>query len=467
MKKSLTLMLAVTSAFFFACSDDSSSDSGNSEVIEQSGTLIVDEEKQTATAISQLTEEMCVRDEVTLEYAWKSVDFGTDSNFMKYEFVGDTLVVFDYDDWDEEYSTNGQMYVGGKAGKLDGTWKSTYCSYSSEKKASTCYKPCSEVKAPKELTEEEIMEMMKDMTEEEMEAFAEEYTDAMMDSFCLDEEELEDYPDVTIKISGTSIKTTIKFNRTEEDFDDFTNSKFMTSFIGNLISGDGDVPGFSKLFKEDSSGMEKIAKTYKAYQVEVSNQSKKNITFKFADQTLSVNFKTVNKSGENRELALDVSSGGKTCSLSEESGDVTKSTCKSEYGEYFDIDRVEGADGVKISVADEYEKSNESGFEDCVEDMMDSLFATIKGKGSSSDDDECDRIIQEYYACSASGSINSNCDFVAYQECVAAATDDDTYDVSSPDWELYKKATSSAELAKKKFLKNARKIARKLEKFAE
>ena len=101
MKKSLTLMLAVTSAFFFACSDDSSSDSGNSEVIEQSGTLIVDEEKQTVTIISQLTEEMCVRDEVTLEYAWKSVDFGTDSNLMKYEFVGDTLVVFDYDDWDE------------------------------------------------------------------------------------------------------------------------------------------------------------------------------------------------------------------------------------------------------------------------------------------------------------------------------------------------------------------------------
>lgn len=467
MKKSLTLLLTVTSAFFFACSDDSSSDSGNSEVIEQSGTLIVDEEKQTVTIISQLTEEMCVRDEVTLEYAWKSIDFGTDSNFMKYEFVGDTLVVFDYDDWDEEYSSSGPMYVGGKAGKLDGTWKSTYCSYNSKEKASVCYKPCSEVKAPKELTEEEIMEMMKDMTEEEQEAFAEEYARSMMDSFCLDEEDLEDHPDVTLKISGSSFKTIIKINRTEEDFDDFTNSKFMTSFIGNLISGDGNVPSFSKLFKEDSSGMEKIAKTYKAYQVEVSNQSKKNITFKFADQTLSVNFKTVNQSGENRELAMDVSSGGKTCSLSEESGDVTKSTCKSEYGEYFDIDRIEGADGVKISVADEYEKSNESGFEDCVEDMMDSLFATIKGKGSSSDDDECDRIIQEYYACSASGSINSNCDFVAYQECVAAATDDDTYDVSSPDWELYKKASSSAELAKKKFLKNARKIARKLEKFAE
>ncbi len=460
MKKSLTLLLTVTSAFFFACSDDSSSDSGNSEVIEQSGTLIVDEEKQTATAISQLTEEMCVRDEVTLEYAWKSVDFGADSNFMKYEFVGDTLVVFVYDDWDEEYSTNGQMYVGGKAGKLDGTWKSTYCSYSSEKKASTCYKPCSEVTAPKELTEEEIMEMMKDMTEEEMEAFVEEYTDAMMDSFCLDEEDLEDYPDVTIKISGTSIKTTIKFNRTEEDFDDFTNSKFMTSFIGNLISGDGNVPGFSKLFKEDSSGMEKIAKTYKAYQVEVSNQSKKNITFKFADQTLSVNFKTVNKSDENRELALDVSSGGKTCSLSEESGDVTKSTCKSEYGEYFDIDRVEGADGVKISVADEYEKSNEKGFEDCVEDMMDSLFAAIKGKGSSSDNPLCDSYKDSYDACVSTLGEGEICD--EYQTYYESCLEGGEY--STP---LYKKASSSAELAKKKFLKNARKIARKLEKFAE
>ena len=42
----------------------------------------------------------------------------------------------------------------------------------------------------------------------------------------------------------------------------------------------------------------------------------------------------------------------------------------------------------------------------------------------------------------------------------------DTYD--DDDWEsLFKKAESSAELAKKKFLKNARKFARKMEKFAE
>jgi hypothetical protein len=56
---------------------------------------------------------------------------------------------------------------------------------------------------------------------------------------------------------------------------------------------------------------------------------------------------------------------------------------------------------------------------------------------------------------------------MAYQECIAAATDDDTDVIASPDWELYKKATSSSELAKKKFLKVSRKFARKMKKFAE
>lgn len=58
MKKSLTLMLAVTSAFFFACSDDSSSDSGTnggSVTIEVSGTISVDQEnKAVVVAISKI-----------------------------------------------------------------------------------------------------------------------------------------------------------------------------------------------------------------------------------------------------------------------------------------------------------------------------------------------------------------------------------------------------------------------------
>ena len=63
MKKSLTLMLAVTSAFFFACSDDSSSDSGTnggSVTIEVSGTISVDQENKAVVVAISNAEDVCV-----------------------------------------------------------------------------------------------------------------------------------------------------------------------------------------------------------------------------------------------------------------------------------------------------------------------------------------------------------------------------------------------------------------------
>lgn len=472
MKKSLTLMLAVTSAFFFACSDDSSSDSGTnggSVTIEVSGTISVDQENKAVVVAISNAEDVCVNENNT--YAWKNVDFGVDSSFSKYLFLGDTLVIIDCEeigkDGEPRYCDDeGHMFVGGKADDLNGTWKSVYCMYDTDDETSQCFKACKDVGG--KLTEEEMAKMYEDMfsSMSELDMDAEPEVDQkMMDRMtCLDEDDLKRYSESVLKISGSSFSSKVTYSYGDDDnFDDYMNSKFMSKFYKNLGSGDPSIPDTYYLTEEDSSGVEKYIKSAG---IEVTTQTKNSVTFKFADQTFSVNIKKFNNSVDGREFSMSVSFNSMSCDLDAEEGEVTKSTCKAEYGEFFDKETVKDAAGNKITVAYEYEKSNEKDFDRCTDKMVDSVYAAIKGKGGSSDD-ECDRIIQEYYACSASGSINSNCDFVAYQECVAAATDDDTYDVSSPDWELYKKATSSAELAKKKFLKNARKIARKLEKFAE
>lgn len=473
MKKSLTLMLAVTSAFFFACSDDSSSDSGTnggSVTIEVSGTISVDQENKAVVVAISNAEDVCVNENNT--YAWKNVDFGVDSSFSKYLFLGDTLVIIDCEeigkDGEPRYCDDeGHMFVGGKADDLNGTWKSVYCMYDTDDETSQCFKACKDVGG--KLTDEEMAKMYEDMfsSMSELDMDAEPEVDQkMMDRMtCLDENDLKRYSESVLKISGSSFSSKVTYSYGDDDnFDDYMNSRFMSKFYKNLAKGDPSIPDTYYLTEEDSSGVEQYIKSAG---IEVTKQTKNSVTFKFADQTFSVNVKKFNNSVDGREFAMSVSFNSMSCDLDAEEGEVTKSTCKAEYGEFFDKETVKDAAGNKITVAYEYEKSNEKDFDRCTDKMVDSVYAAIKGKGGSSDDDECDRIIQEYYACSASGSINSNCDFVAYQECVAAATDDDTYDVSSPDWELYKKASSSAELAKKKFLKNARKIARKLEKFAE
>ena len=455
MKKSLTLMLAVTSAFFFACSDDSSSDSGTnggSVTIEVSGTISVDQENKAVVVAISNAEDVCVNENNT--YAWKNVDFGVDSSFSKYLFLGDTLVIIDCEeigkDGEPRYCDDeGHMFVGGKADDLNGTWKSVYCMYDTDDETSQCFKACKDVPGGK-LTEEEMAKMYEDMfsSMSELDMDAEPEVDQkMMDRMtCLDEDDLKRYSESVLKISGSSFSSKVTYSYGDDDnFDDYMNSRFMSKFYKNLAKGDPSIPDTYYLTEEDSSGV---------------------------DQTFSVDVKKFNNSVDGREFSMSVSFNSMSCDLEAEEGEVTKSTCKAEYGEFFDKETVKDAAGNKITVAYEYEKSNEKDFDRCTDKMVDSVYAAIKGKGGSSDNPLCDSYKDSYDACVSTLGEGEICDEYQtyYESCLeggeySTPLYDDTYDES--DWELYKKASSSAELAKKKFLKNARKIARKLEKFAE
>ena len=384
MKKSLTLMLAVTSAFFFACSDDSSSDSGTnggSVTIEVSGTISVDQENKAVVVAISNAEDVCVNENNT--YAWKNVDFGVDSSFSKYLFLGDTLVIIDCEeigkDGEPRYCDDeGHMFVGGKADDLNGTWKSVYCMYDTDDETSQCFKACKDVGG--KLTEEEMAKMYEDMfsSMSELDMDAEPEVDQkMMDRMtCLDEDDLKRYSESVLKISGSSFSSKVTHSYGDDDnFDDYMNSKFMSKFYKNLGSGDPSIPDTYYLTEEDSSGVEKYIKSAG---IEVTKQTKNSVTFKFADQTFSVNIKKFNNSVDGREFSMSVSFNSMSCDLDAEEGEVTKSTCKAEYGEFFDKETVKDAAGNKITVAYEYEKSNEKDFDRCTDKMVDSVYAAIK-----------------------------------------------------------------------------------------
>ncbi len=456
MKKSLTLMLAATSAFFFACGDDGSSDNGTgsgSVTVEESGTIIVDTLKKTTIVVTEESEDACVNEGAGV-YTWKTVDMGLDSSFSKYEFVGDTLVMYDCDYMDGEGDLGGcenagQMMVGGDAPKLDGTWKAIFCMYDSEESETHCFKRCEDIPGGR-LTEKEAAALN-----------PQELDSSLIDRMnCLTQMELTQYglDEETVKISGNSISAKVTLYYDDEEFDDYMNSMFMTSLYRSLTNGRAVIPSPDLLTVEDSSG---VAEYLSLSNIEVTKQNKNSVTFKIADQTVSVSVDEYNLS-ERFEFAMTISVNGKSCALQEEEGEVSKRECNVEYEKFLEMSPYKDASGNEFVIAYEYEKSNEDEFEECSEALMDSLYASImKNEGGSMGDDNCGNIIQEYYVCTAAGSI-SNCNYSGYQECLAALTDENEMVSSFP-----KKAVSSREQAKKKFLKVSRKFARMIKKLAE
>ena len=444
-------MLAGVSALFYACGDSSSSNgtSGN-DTYEQSGTFEVNEAKSFLSVYVKNEGQACVYED--LDYSWKSVNFGVDTIEWKYEFVGDTLVLYNYDSEEDEASSKGYMYVGGKAGNLNGTWKKTLCEYDSRNKNSFCFEICKEDKN-KNATTEEDFEDVSDL-ESLMEAFA-----AMASAACLDEEDMEEYPEVTLKISGNSYTSITKYNVKEEVyFDDFMNSRFMTTLYKSLMRGDVEISSIYSLFEEDSAGVEDFLDNYKKYDVEVLNQTKTSIKFKIKDETLSINVKNASIDDDMSKLSLEVASNKMTCSLTKESGYVSKSACKAENGEYFDKTTRSDSDGNRMTIVYDYSKSNAKDFDNCTEDLMDSLMAAITPSSEKEDvggDDPCGRYLEQYYSCSMSEEGSCSPYLTMYSDCAAEYSSNDAYS-------LFKKSAIQNVPNKKKFIKDARKLAYKL-----
>ena len=457
MKKSLCTILAGTAVIFTACGDDSSSNSSTDELtIQNSGTITIDPQNRTIVTTFENNEEMCVNE--NLGYTWKEVYLGDITSYSKYDFKNDTLII--YKGCNSLFSScddDGQMLVGGKAGSLDGTWKTVPCQYDPYYKTSECYTPCSEVPGGK-LTDDDAQALYESGKISSWSDLEENPT-LLARLTCLDEKEMNRFPQTTIKISGSSVTTSVSYTSdTEAEFSDYTNSKFMTQLMKYLQNGEVDVPNTNFLFKEDSSDMSALVAKFKKNGIDLVSQTTNSISFKYGNETFSFWFNNVSYNNNGFELSMELSSGQKSCTLQEEMGIVTQKTCKAEYGEFYEKDTEKDAYGNRITVAEEYSKSNEKDFEKCAEDLLESIFDKGTPANTDMDEEACTKLAEEYFLCYLTSSSDISCLDIE-EEYTQKCIDNNGYYGTIYSTGAFSKAIK----AKSAFLKNTRKFARHMQ----
>lgn len=164
-----SVICALSSTMFFACGDDSASSSADDPALSSSSALsssgedtrsvidslmdvysisveddkvvmsfddTVDKKKQVISFKEKVMPSwMCLVENEKFQWGIVNESFKMDS--YKYLFVGDTLVLFS-GRFNGSFERDGSMYVGGTAGKIEGTWTPTSCSYRESKKETVC-----------------------------------------------------------------------------------------------------------------------------------------------------------------------------------------------------------------------------------------------------------------------------------------------------------------------------------------
>ncbi len=153
----------LSSMMFFACGDDSTSSSADDPVLssssEETRSVIdslmdvysitveddklvmsfddtVDKKKQVISFKEKVMPSwMCLVENEKFQWGIVNESFKMDS--YKYLFIGDTLVLFS-GRFNGSFKSNGSMYVGGSAGKIEGTWTPTSCTYREYEKETVC-----------------------------------------------------------------------------------------------------------------------------------------------------------------------------------------------------------------------------------------------------------------------------------------------------------------------------------------
>ncbi len=110
------LTVAVSAFLITACGEDSTTNSGNS--ISTAGSLYVDESRHLIVMTPyEMSRDLCVLENNSL--IWKTIKRTPDSDSSKYEFIGDTLVLYEINEG--EPASYGVVFIGGTAGNIYGT----------------------------------------------------------------------------------------------------------------------------------------------------------------------------------------------------------------------------------------------------------------------------------------------------------------------------------------------------------
>ena len=317
----LFFLPALTAATLFACSDSSSSTAEDEPSIStETSSLEVDEEHNVITWTTEKSKDLCVHENGS--FTWKNVNLGTTTESARYEFRGDTLVLYPLDYGKQERF--GHMYLGGTAGKIYGTWKYLFCDFDPVEKNTFC---------------------------------------ANGDIFATK----------TITLSKGKMTT-----ETQYDFERYSAQK-----SGNLVLSEltGDilqalkgtkglyVPG---AFIDDSA---RVLDLIQEHKIKTTAQTRTSLTFKMDGKEYSLKYneaeETLAKDGSeklNRIVKLEISSEETTCSLDFERTFMEKSLCKNENKDYLDLNKemIDGQ-GNTLEYAVAYLVNNQEEFEACLE----------------------------------------------------------------------------------------------------
>lgn len=320
----LTLSLFATTVLFCACSDDSSSSANDEPAIStETSSLEVDEEHNVLTWTTEKSKELCVHEKGS--FTWKTVNLGTSKESARYEFLGDTLVLYSLVYKNGEQERFGRMYLGGTAGKIYGTWKDLFCDFDPVEKNTFC---------------------------------------ATGDIFVTK----------TITLSKGEMTT-----ETQYDFEKYSAQKSgnlvlseLTADILRALKGTYElyIPG---AFVDDSA---RVLSLIQEYKITTISQTKTSINFKMDGKEYALKYneaeETLAKDGSekvNRTVKLELSSGKTTCNLDFERTFMEKSLCKSEYKDNLDIKAEIVGQGNTLEYAVAYLANNQEEFEECIKSI--------------------------------------------------------------------------------------------------
>ena len=304
-----------------ASNDSSTNSASNNDPNSATGTLYVDESQHLmVTTFTDVHGNRCDLENDNL--IWKTITKNAIIDSFEYEFIGDTLVLYDY--YEGGADNYGKLYVGGTAGNIYGSWVYTGIERNrktgeEEHSTNTRYVTRTYTYAPGKVTIN---------------------LEYHMDLYVADEQER-----------------------------GYMESSFMVELYGYLARRSHMDDVINIMDNEDLASS--IARSIENNGVQIIEGTKTNQTFKIGDKTYTVTIKkaetTLHYSGRtNREAIVEVSDGTTTCSSYAIYKNVDENLCKTENLEYFTVKDDEDEDGNKYFYVSRYKNTDHEKFQECL-----------------------------------------------------------------------------------------------------
>jgi hypothetical protein len=323
-----TLLTAVaTTLLMAACSDSNPSNASNADNASNNdpnsttGTLYVDESQHLmVTTFADVHGNRCDLENDNL--IWKTITKNAIIDSFEYEFIGDTLVLYDY--YEGGADNYGKLYVGGTAGNIYGSWVYTG------------------IERNRKTGEQELPTNTRYMTR-------------------------------TYTYSPGKVTINLEYHMdlyvADEQERGYMESSFMVELYGYLARRSHMDDVINIMDNEDLASS--IARSIENNGVQIIEGTKTNQTFKIGDKTYTVTVKkaetTLHYSGRtNREAIVEVSDGTTTCSSYAIYKNVDENLCKTENLEYFTVKDDEDEDGNKYFYVSRYKNTDHEKFQECL-----------------------------------------------------------------------------------------------------